>query len=68
MSDGSVTTAEAALLAHVKPATIRSWVHRGLLTPERKWRGTNIFAVQDVWRAEALAFKRDTSGNAANRQ
>jgi DNA-binding transcriptional MerR regulator len=66
--EGSVTVAEAALLAGVTKATIRSWVNRGLLTPERIWRGTNIFPIKDVWRAEAQARHRDTTGRAATRQ
>lgn len=68
MRDGSVTTADAALLAGVAPATIRSWVHRGLLEPERRWRRSNIFTVSAVWKAECLARNRDTTGSTRPRR
>ena len=31
--DNVVTIADAAKAAHVQPATIRSWIHRGHITP-----------------------------------
>lgn len=34
-----VTTAEAAKLAHVRPATIRVWAHRGHIRPVGPERG-----------------------------
>lgn len=45
----AVTTTEAALLAQVAPSTIRSWVHRGHLTPITPAKARPaLYLVQDV--------------------
>lgn len=58
-----LTTAQAAALAGVKPATIRQWIHRGHLVPTaRDERGRPRFRGVDVARAEAAT--RDHAGRA----
>ena len=45
-----VTTTEAAILAHVEPATVRSWVNRGKLTPAAQTSaGYLLFTVPAVF-------------------
>lgn len=45
-----VTSAEAAVLARVEPATIRAWKHRGRLpVAEIGPRGESLFALADVF-------------------
>lgn len=46
----TVTTDEAARLAGVSPATVRSWVLRGLLRPVRRGARPLRFHPEDVWR------------------
>ncbi|MGW6913726.1 helix-turn-helix domain-containing protein [Kitasatospora sp. NPDC054939] len=49
-----MTTAEAAALCGVKPPTIRSWRHRGLLEPVGlDDHDRPLYAQLDVARAEA---------------
>lgn len=50
-----LTTAQAAQVAHVKPATIRKWSQRGLLHGHRVhdgFRVHKVYAELDVLRAE----------------
>lgn len=62
-----VTTNQAAALHDVAPATVRSWVLRGLLHPFAKVEGVAFYRVEDVDRAEMLARQRDVSGRAQRR-
>lgn len=51
--DTLVTTAEAAHVAGVTTATIRSWKQRGILTPSGlDPNGHNLYRIRDVARAE----------------
>ena len=52
-----ITTGEAAELVHVAPATIRTWKHRGTLTPVAEHDGRPLYRPADVWDAE-LANRR----------
>lgn len=62
-----VTTNQAATLHDVSPATIRSWVLRGLLHPYAKVEGVSFYRVEDVDHAEMLARSRDVSGRSQKR-
>lgn len=45
-----VTSTEAAILAHVEPATWRSWVHRGKVQPVGQTSaGHLLYALPDVF-------------------
>ena len=58
-----LTPAEAAAFARVRPATIRQWVRRGILTPTfRTLGGQARFALLDVARAEARLRQEQRSG------
>lgn len=47
--DYSVSIAEAAVWAHVQPATIRSWIHRGHLKPTNPGSRPTLLRVGDVF-------------------
>ncbi|MHB1472394.1 MAG: MerR family DNA-binding transcriptional regulator [Dermatophilaceae bacterium] len=50
--DMLLTTADAAILAGVSEATIRSWQHRGILTPAGHTpRGQRTYRIADISRA-----------------
>lgn len=53
--DSLVTTSEAAAVIGLTPATIRSWVHRGILNPNSPRDGTanrtHLFRIEDIYRA-----------------
>ena len=52
--DALLPTAEAAVLAGVKPATVRQWDKRGHLVPAaRDERGWPLYLGRDVLRVEA---------------
>lgn len=47
-----VDTLMAACAARVRPATIRSWAHRGKLTPHgTDAKGRTLYDLDDVYRA-----------------
>ena len=48
-----ITTTEAATLAGVTPATIRTWTRRGHLTPTGRTGRTNTYNPTDVIQCEA---------------
>ena len=47
--DNVVTIADAAKAAHVQPATIRSWIHRGHITPMNPGSRPTLLRVGDVF-------------------
>lgn len=49
----TVTTDEAAEIAGISPATVRSWVMRGWLEPVRRGAKPLRFRYEDVARAQA---------------
>jgi DNA-binding transcriptional MerR regulator len=50
--DAIITISEAARLVQVSPATIRSWMHRGYLTPANSFKPRRIrLRVEDVIKA-----------------
>lgn len=65
--DPLVTTAQAAELHGVDPATIRSWASRGLLVAERRDGRSPLYRLSDVDSAEHLSRTRDTTGRASRR-
>jgi DNA-binding transcriptional MerR regulator len=65
--DVLISTRAAALLHDVTKPTIRTWVHRGLLTPTHRDDNGMWFLPQDVDRAEWAARQRDTTGRAQQR-
>jgi len=48
--DHVVRIADAAKAAHVQPATIRSWIHRGHITPTNPGSRPTLLRVGDVFR------------------
>ena len=48
--DQAVGIAEAAAWAHVRPATIRSWIHRGHIKPTNPGSRPTLLRVEDVFR------------------
>jgi DNA-binding transcriptional MerR regulator len=65
--DPLVTTAQAAFLHGVEPATIRSWASRGLLTAERRDGRSPLYRLSDVDEAEHLSRTRDNTGRTSRR-
>ncbi|WP_107288564.1 helix-turn-helix domain-containing protein [Streptomyces sp. NBRC 110611] len=47
-----LTTAEAAVVACVTPATVRKWVHRGYLRPIARYGNRNLYREDHVLRTE----------------
>jgi hypothetical protein len=46
---------EAAALISVHPNSLINWEEKGLLTPQRDWRGWRVYSREDLARAMALA-------------
>lgn len=65
--DPLVTTAQAAHLHGVAPATIRSWAARGLLTAECRDGQAPLYRLSDVDEAEHLSRIRDATGRTSRR-
>jgi hypothetical protein len=49
------TRKEAAALISVHPNSLINWEQKGLLTPQRDWRGWRVYSREDLARAMALA-------------
>jgi len=62
-----ITTADAAQLAGVAPATVRDWQRRGLLKARGRRGRSSLWAADDVLDAEVLAHRRDRSGRTMDR-
>jgi len=65
--DMLITTAQAAALHDVAPATIRDWRRRGILTPVATVAGRHLYRLRDVDEAEYVTRTRDTTGRARQR-
>lgn len=62
---GLLTTADAARLADVDPATIHSWRKRGHIRPAGRRGRVVLWRADDVLDAEAATHQRDVTGRAA---
>ncbi|NNH21654.1 helix-turn-helix domain-containing protein [Pseudokineococcus marinus] len=62
-----LTTADAALLAGVSPATVRDWQRRGLLKARGRRGRSSLWAADDILDVEAQTFSRDCSGRTSTR-